>query len=137
MASIPTATKDALGTDQWGLGASAVGVWSDGPWVAGGLINNVWGLEATEEMDTMLFQYFVNYNLNDGWFLVSAPIITADWNADASDRWVVPFGGGAGKIVRIGKLPVNINAQLCYNAERPDDTGEYTARVQFQFMFPK
>ena len=112
VASLPTATKDALGTDQWGLGASAVGVWIDGPWVAGALVNNVWGLDSTEEMNSMLFQYFVNYNLDDGWYLVSAPIITADWNADSSDRWVVPFGGGAGKIVRIGKLPVNINAHL-------------------------
>lgn len=28
-----------------------------------------------------LFQYFVNYNLSKGWYVVSAPIMTANWNA--------------------------------------------------------
>lgn len=95
------------------------------------------GLESTNEMDTFLFQYFINYNLDDGWYLVSAPINTADWNTPSDVRWVVPLGGGVGKIVRIGKLPLNVNAQLYYNVERPENYGEYTGRIQFQFMFPK
>ena len=88
-------------------------------------------------MISLPFQYFVNHNLDDGWYLVSAPIMTANWNADSSDRWTIPLGGGAGKIMRWGKLPVNLNAQLYYNIEKPEDTGDYTARVQLQFMFPK
>ena len=36
------------------------------------------------------WQPFVNYNLSDGWYLTSAPIITADWEADRSaDTWTV------------------------------------------------
>ena len=31
----------------------------------------------------MLLQPFVNYNIADGWYLISSPIITADWNAAA------------------------------------------------------
>ncbi len=137
VAYIPTATRTALGKDQWGGGLSAVGVWMDGPWVAGGLVNNIWGFDSTQELNTFLFQYFVNYNLDDGWYLVSAPIITADWNAP-DNGWVVPFGGGLGKIVKIGKLPVNINAQMYYNGiEKPDAYGDWTGRIQIQFMFPK
>jgi hypothetical protein len=60
---LPTATRTALGADQWGGGASAVAVWMDGPWVAGALVNNVWGADSTGELNTFLFQYFVNYNL--------------------------------------------------------------------------
>ncbi len=137
VAYIPTATRTSLGLDQWGGGLSAVGVWINGPWVAGGLVNNVWGFDETDELNNMLFQYFINYNLDDGWYLVTAPVITADWNAGSDDRWVVPFGGGIGKLLRIGKVPANLNAHIYYNAERPDNYGEYTARVQLQFMFPK
>ena len=64
-------------------------------------------------------------------------ITKTDWNKDAANRWVIPLGGGAGKIVKFGKLPVNINAQLYYNVEKPDGYGDYTARIQVQFMFPK
>ena len=134
---LPTTTKVGLGADQWGGGLSAVGVWIKDKWVAGGLVNNVWGFEDTSELNSFLFQYFINYNLDKGWYLVSAPINTANWNADAANRWIIPFGGGVGKIIRIGKLPVNFNAQLYYNIEKPDGYGDYTARIQVQFMFPK
>jgi hypothetical protein len=35
-------------------------------------------------------------------------IITADWNAPSSQRWIVPLGGGVGKIFHFGRLPVNM-----------------------------
>ena len=136
--NLPTASSTVLGGDQWGGGLSAVGVWIDGPWVAGGLVNNIWGFDDTSELNSFLFQYFVNYNLDHGWYFVSAPIMTADWNAPAGNRWVIPLGGGVGKIVRVGgKLPVNLNAQFYFNVDKPENYGDYTARVQLQFMFPK
>ena len=135
--NLPTTTKAGLGADQWGGGISAVSVWIKDKWVAGGLINNVWGFEKTHELNSMMIQYFVNYNLDKGWYLVTAPINTANWNAPQNQRWVIPLGGGAGKIVKFGKLPVNINAHLYYNVEKPDGVGDYTARIQVQFMFPK
>jgi hypothetical protein len=41
----------------------------------------------------------------------TSPIITADWEADDDDTWTVPMGGGFGPLIRIGKLPVNLQAQ--------------------------
>jgi hypothetical protein len=37
-------------------------------------------------------QPFVNYNVADGWYLVSSPIIAANWEADSDDTWTVPLG---------------------------------------------
>jgi len=79
----------------------------------------------------------VNYNLPDAWYLVSAPILTANWNATSDRRWIVPFGGGAGKVIKIGKLPVNLNAQLYYNVQKPDGVGNWQSRIQVQLLFPK
>ena len=69
--------------------------------------------------------------------MVSAPIVTANWNADKDQRWVVPFGGGLGKVFKLGgKLPVNVNAHVYYNAVKPDGVGDWQTRFQLVFMFP-
>jgi hypothetical protein len=78
--------------------------------VVGALINNVWsvaGESDRRDVNQMLLQPFVHYNLPKAWYITSAPIITADWETDSDNRWTVPIGAGVGKIVRVGKLPVN------------------------------
>ena len=83
-------------------------------------------------------QPFVNYNLDDGWYLVSAPVITANWEQDDSDdRWVVPVGGGVGKLFRWGKQPINAQLSYYHNAETPDLGPDGSVRLQVQFLFPK
>ena len=136
---IPTNTDGLLGSNEWGLGASAVGLKIDGPWVYGALINNIWSLGASgsQSYNQMLIQPFLNYNFKGGFYLTSSPIITANWKADSSNAWTVPIGGGIGQILRIGKLPVNAQAQVYYNVVRPDGIGAWAARLQVQFLFPK
>ena len=90
-----------------------------------------------QNVSQMLIQPFVNYNLPDGWYLSSSPIITANWEASSGNTWTVPIGAGAGKIVRIGKLPVNLSLQAYYNVETPDGGPEWQLRFQFAFLFPK
>jgi hypothetical protein len=96
---LPTATEDTLGQDTWGAGLSAVLLAMPGDWVVGSLFSNIWTVGGGEaDINLFTWQYFINYNLDDGWYLVSAPIITANWEADSDHRWTVPFGGGVGKI---------------------------------------
>jgi len=136
---LPTATEDALGQDTWGAGISAVVLAMPGNWVVGSLFSNVWSVGGGDaDINFFTWQYFINYNLDDGWYLVSAPINTANWEADSDHRWTIPLGGGFGKIFRIGKQPVNANLSLYKNIVTPDDYGaDWQVRAQFQFMFPK
>jgi len=123
---LPTATQDELGAEKWGIGPAFVGLYMDGPWVAGVLVNNIWsfaGASNRADVNRFLMQPFVNYNLADGWYLTSSPIITADWEAPRHNQWTVPVGGGAGKLFKIGKLPVNTQLQAFYNADRPGTRG--------------
>jgi len=133
---LPTATNDYVGTGEFGIGPSMVALAMIKKWVAGIVVNNVWTFGDISE-NKFLFQYFVNYNMPHATYLVSAPILTANWNAADGDQWTVPFGGGFGKVFKIGKLPVNFNAQVYYNAVRPTGWGEWQSRFQLQFMFPK
>ena len=137
---LPTATDDVLGTEKWGTGPSAVVLTVQGPWVYGALINQIWSFAGDDDradVDQMLIQPFVNYNLPDGWYLSSGPMITANWEADSDNTLTIPLGGGGGKIFRIGKQPVNASVQAFYNVEKPDNGPDWTLRLQLQFLFPK
>ena len=136
---IPTATDDALGSDKWGAGPALVVLTMPGKWVIGSLFSNVWSFAGSGDQDVNLFtwQYFINYNLAGGWYLTSAPIITANWEAASGEKWTVPFGAGFGKIFKIGKQSINGSAQAYYNVDKPTYGADWTLRLQLQFLFPK
>ena len=135
----PSATDDALGQDTWAAGLSAVVLVMPGKWVVGSLFSNIWSVGGGDaDINLFTWQYFINYNFSDGWYATSAPIITANWEADSDHKWTVPFGGGVGKIFKIGKQPINAQLSLYNNVVTPDDYGsEWQVRAQVQFMFPK
>jgi hypothetical protein len=138
--SFPTASDDILGTKKLSVGPTVVVLRSQGHWLYGALVNNVFsvaGPSARSDVNQMLMQPFVNYNLRRGWYLTSSPILTANWEKIRSDRWTVPIGGGVGKIVHLEKLPVNIYTQIFRNVETSDGTTHWSARLQVQFLFPR
>lgn len=140
----PTATDgDKLGTQKWSAGPAAVVLSMPGKWVFGALATQLWsfaGKSDREDVSQTLLQPFINYNFDHGWYVSSAPIMTANWKADGNDNtFTVPMGGGFGRLIRIGKLPVNLQAQAFYNVVKPDDdpAADWTLRLQMQFLFPK
>ena len=113
------ATADQLGQEKFGIGPSVVVLTTPGHWVIGALANNIWsvaGHEGRPAVNQFLLQYFVNYNLKKGWYLTSAPIITANWEANSGDRWNVPFGAGVGRIMKVGFQPMNFSVAFFGNA---------------------
>ena len=89
---IPSATDNRLSSQRWSAGPTGVLVYTKGPIVAGGLINNVWSFagDGKRDVNKMLIQPFLNYNLPKGWYLTSSPIITADWTSEDNKGWTVP-----------------------------------------------
>ncbi|NPD44251.1 neuromedin U [Lentimicrobium sp. S6] len=128
------------GSQKWSAGPSFVALITPGDWTIGALINNAWSFAGNSDRDDvnhMLINIFAVRQLGKGWYVNSAPIITADWTADTEDQWIVPLGGGGGKMVMLGgKLPLNLQSQLYYNVVRPDFGPEWQWRVQAQFLLP-
>ena len=142
IAQLPTHTSDVLGNKRWGLGPTAVvlKIEHGSPWVYGVLANNIWSVtnsSSSPPINQMLVQPFLNYNFKGGTYLTTAPIITANWQADSGDTWTIPLGGGVGKIFHLGKLPVNTQVSAYYNVVTPDYGPDWQLRAQVQFMFPK
>jgi hypothetical protein len=139
----PTAMDELLGTEKWSAGPDFVVFLSDQRLhiTTGFLILNVWSFAGDEDradVNAMTLQPFLNYNLPKGWYLTTAPIITADWEADDDNRWTVPVGGGIGRIFNIGHQPINASIDAYYNLVTPDDTGaNWQLRVQWTFLFPE
>jgi hypothetical protein len=137
----PTATEEIYGTGKLGMGPTLVVLKSQGHWLFGSLVQNLWSVESGPRdrpgVNQMLMQPFVNYNLRHGWYLTSSPIITSNWEKSGNDRWTVPVGGGVGRIVHFGTIPVSTYAQVFRNVERPDGTTSWSARFQMTFLFPR
>lgn len=137
--SFPTGSE-SLGSQKWSAGPSLVVLAMPGHWVVGVLANNVWSFAGSTDradVNQLLVQYFINYNIKKGLYLTMAPIITANWEAKSGQQWLVPFGLGIGKIFKIGgKLPLNMQIAGFYNAIRPDYAPDWTLRVQAQIMLP-
>lgn len=137
---LPTATSERYASDKWSGGITAVVLGMPGKWVLGVLGQNVWsfaGDSAAADVNKFLFQYFVNYNLDGGWYLTSTPTITANWEADSHNRWTVPFGGGVGRLVKYDKVPVDYKLTAYWNAEKPEFGPDWSLQFTVKFLFPQ
>jgi hypothetical protein len=137
---IPTATNDILGQGKFSIGPSFVALAQPGHWTVGALVNNVFSVAGSSHrpyINQMLLQYFINYNMKKGWYITVQPILTADWRASSGNMWTVPFGGGVGRIMKLGFQPVNITGQFYGNALYPSGASSWSMRLQIAFLFPK
>jgi hypothetical protein len=138
----PAHSNNLLGNNDWGLGPTFVVLHlaAGSPWVYGVLVNNVWSVSSSRESHAYnngLMQPFVNYNMGHGTYLVSSPIVTVNWTAAGGQQLTLPVGGGVGKIVHLGKLPVNIQLAGYANVVRPTNGPSWQVRTQVQLLFPK
>lgn len=132
---LPTATDDKLGINKWGGGPAAVGLIRSGHLLAGTLIGNEFaGVNHVHE-NQMTINWFVFYNMKRGWYILTTPIVTADWTAERDKRWTVPVGGGAGKIFKIGHQPLNARAEFFNDVRTTAGGTDWQMQTQLQFLF--
>jgi hypothetical protein len=138
---IPTISNATLGSNVWGGGPTGVVVYMKGPWVTGVLVNTIWSFGGTQGLggtryNSFLMQPFANYNFGKGWYVGSAPVITATWPAIDNKAWTLPIGGQVGRVVKIGgKLPVNLALGAYYNTVRPEFGSTWQLRTQITLIF--
>ena len=138
--NLPTATDDQLGSGKWSTGPTAVALMQPGWGTAGLLARQLWsfaGDDDRRDVSQTLLEPFVNYNLDQGWFLITDIIIIANWEASSGNVWTVPLGGGFGRVFKIGKQAINSRLEAYYNIVQPDGAPEWSFSFTWQFLFPK
>jgi hypothetical protein len=143
VALFPTATTDALGSDQFAMGPAVVLGYAGKKNTFGIFPNYFWKVGSTgQDGDTANINqgsllYFFNYMLPNAWQVGMNPTIKYNKQATSGNKWTVPVGGYVGKTTKIGRLPVNIKFGLEYSVVSPDDWGQRVAfRLQVTPVVP-
>jgi hypothetical protein len=136
----PTHTEDRFGTDKWSAGPAFVILAKPGHWLFGTLVQHFWSYAGDDDVphvNLSSLQYFINYNFEGGWYLTTSPTMTANWAADSDNTYTVPVGGGVGRLVNIGKMPVDFKLVAYSNVEKPDGGADWSLQLQVKMLFPK
>jgi hypothetical protein len=135
---LPTATKDVLGADKWGLGPTGVALKQSGPWTVGMLAGHVWsvaGNDDRQDISLTTLQPFFSYTTKTHTTIGAYTESAYDWKGK---QWTVPLIFQAGQLFKIGPQIMQFAVAAKYWADAPDDGPEgWGLRLQLTFLFPK
>jgi hypothetical protein len=139
---VPTATNSRyLSQGKFGIGPTFVALAQPSFGTIGVLVNNIWsvaGHQDKPDVNQLYLQPFINYNLRKAWYLsFTSTGITANWEQKNGGRWVVPLGGGPGRVWRFGHQAVNIQSFFFGNVVHPPGASPWSFRMSFTLLFPK
>jgi len=135
---LPTATDDLLGAKKWGAGPTAVALTMRGRWTMGVLGNHVWSFAGDDDradINNTFLQPFVAYTWPSAWTVSVLSESTYNW--ERSD-WAIPLNVAAARLIRVGRLPVSVQAGFGYWLESPDVAADgWRFRLQANLVLPK
>ena len=123
--TIPTATDEALGLDQWLLGPE-LAVAMVRKWGAiGVLVTHQWDVAGESGFSTSLTggQYFYTFNLKGGWQISAGPNWSYNHKAESGDAWTLPLGVGLAKTSVLGGRPWKMSLQYWNFIKSPEAFG--------------
>jgi len=137
---VPTASYHSLGQGKFAVGPTFVALAQPSRWTIGVLANNIWsvaGHKDAPDVNQFLIEPFINFNLKKAWYLSFSPNITANWEQNHGGRWVVPLGGGPGRVWRFGHQAVNVQTFFYGNVVHPPGASPWAFKMTFTLLFPK
>jgi hypothetical protein len=135
---LPTASKDELGGEKWGLGPTAVLLKQMGPWTVGLLANHVWsvgGEDDRADVNATFLQPFASYITATKTTLGLNTESTYDWEAE---EWAVPVNLTVSQLLKVGPQIIQVGVGARYWADSaPNGPEDWGARATLTFLFPK
>ena len=115
----PTAGDDALGSEKWGAGPTAIVLRQEHGWTYGILANHLWSFAGNAQRDDVtstFLQPFISYTMKTGTTLGVNTESTYDWE---HSQWTVPINVKVSQVLKLGPQPVQLQIGRRYYAERP------------------
>ncbi len=97
---------------------------------------SLFGSEGRESVNQMQLKPLLNYNLSNGWYLLSNSTIVANWEKAMGQIWTVPVGGGLGRLFALGDYKINAKVEGYYNVARPDQAPDWSVGTTLQLLLP-
>jgi hypothetical protein len=134
---LPTASDDALGTEKWSAGPTAVVLKQTNGWTYGLLGNHLWsfaGEDSRAEVNATFLQPFLSYTTKSSTTFTLNTESTYDWDAE---QWTVPVNAMVSQLVKIGNQPVSFAFGYRNYVEAPTGGPEWGLRFVVTLLFPK
>jgi len=135
---LPTATDNALGSEKWGIGPTAVVLKQQGGWTVGFLGNHIWSVAGDNDradVNATFLQPFVSYTTKTYTTIGLVTESTYDWK---NKEWSVPVIPQVAQLFKIGPQILQLAVGGRYWATSPDSGPEgWGVRVQLTLVFPK
>lgn len=136
---LPTATREVLSTEQFGIGPTAVVLKQTGPWTYGMLANHIWSVAGDDDradVSTTLLQPFLSYTTPDAWTFTLQTEATRNWEAN-EDEWTVPIGAFVSKVVDVGGQKISLQGGPRWYVEGPKTAPDWGLRANVTLLFPR
>ena len=133
----PSATDEALGTEKFGLGPTAVLLTQQHGWTYGLLVNHLWSVAGDSNRDDVnatFMQPFVSYTTKTFTTFGFNTETTYDWE---HQQGTVPLNWTVQQLLKIGKQPIALQLGARYYAEKPDGGPDWGLRFATTLLFPK
>ena len=135
---LPTASDDDLGSEQWGIGPTAVALkqTADG-WTYGALVNHlvsVAGGDDRADLNATFLQPFLSKGFPGGRTATFNLESTYDWESEA---WNVPVNVMYSKVTKIGNQLVSFAGGARYYLESPPGGPDWGLRFVVTLLYPK
>ena len=139
--NLPTTADPQLGSGKWGLGPTAVGLKQSGPWTYGALVNHIWGIADTGDVEradlsTTFIQPFLAHQFPGALTLTVQSESTYNWEAEGDEAWTVPLNVIVSKVTRLGSFPFSVGGGVGYYVESPSIGPEWKIRAVFTVILP-
>ena len=86
-------------------------------------VQNIWSLRGNSQrtsVNQLQIETSLSYNLPRGWHPSERRHrFSADWTQSRGDRWLVPFGGGIGRTLEIGKKAGGLEHSAVFQCDPP------------------
>jgi hypothetical protein len=128
---------NAFSAKKWGAGPTAVALKQEHGWTYGILANHIWsfaGSGGRKDVSSTFLQPFVGYSTKTYTTLTVNTESTYDW---VDNQWTVPINLMVAQLVKIGGLPVSLQAGYRYYADKPDGGPDWGLRFTVTLLFPK
>lgn len=133
----PSATDDALGTNKFGLGPTAVVLKQQYGWTYGMLFNHIWSVAGNSHRDDVnatFMQPFVAYTTKKFTTFTFNTETTYDWE---HHQGTVPLNWMVQQLVKLGEQPVAFQFGARYYGEKPAGGPDWGLRFTMTLLFPK